>query len=112
MNLKPPNPISLLQIKKDTTLPLPLWLGTMLAVSPTTASQSTNLVTMDFPDPLRQRVLNALKADPCSVDLRAQAPHFYAVAARCLDLFEDDGVLDVLIDVRPSLSCPGLSVVP
>lgn len=42
--------------------------------------------------------MNALKADPKSVDLRAQAQNFYAFAARILDLFEDDDMLDVLTE--------------
>ena len=62
-------------------------------------------MTLDFPVPLQQRVINALKADPNSVDLRAQAPHFYALGARILDLFEDDEMVDVLTDVRwPTVS--------
>lgn len=60
---------------------------------------SQPLVTLDFPAPMQQRVLNALKADPNSVDLRAQAPFFYALGARILELFEDDEVVDVLIEV-------------
>lgn len=60
---------------------------------------SQPLVTLDFPAPLQQRVINALKADPNSVDLRAQAPHFYALGARILDLFEDDDIVDVLTEV-------------
>lgn len=43
-------------------------------------------------------MLNALKADPKSVDLRAQAQHFYALGARILDLFEEDEILDVLTE--------------
>ncbi|KAJ9635149.1 DNA replication protein [Coniosporium tulheliwenetii] len=42
------------------------------------------------------RVLNALKADPRTVDLRALAPHFYALGARMLELFEEEEVGDVL----------------
>lgn len=61
--------------------------------------ESQPLVTLDFPAPLQQRVINALKADPNSVDLRAQAPHFYTLGARMLDLFEDDDIVDVLTEV-------------
>lgn len=60
---------------------------------------SQPLVTLDFPAPLQQRVVNALKADPNSVDLRAQAAHFYPLGARIMDLFEDDDIVDVLIEV-------------
>lgn len=56
-------------------------------------------MSLDFPAPLQQRVINALKADPKTVDLRAQAPHFYALGARIMDLFEDQDVLDTLVGV-------------
>ena len=58
------------------------------------------MATIDMPSSLSQRVLNALKADPKSVDLRAQAPHFYSLGARMLELFEEDEMSDVLIEVR------------
>lgn len=60
---------------------------------------SSQLVTLDFPQPLQQRVINALKADPKTVDLRAQAPHFYALGARIMELFDDRAVLDTLVNV-------------
>ena len=68
----------------------------MLAVSSPTMSKS--LVTLDLPACLSQRVINALKADAKSVDLRAQAQHFYNLGARMLELFEEDEILDVLSD--------------
>lgn len=43
--------------------------------------------------------MNALKADPRTVDLRAQAPHFYNLGTRILELFEEEEMVDVLIDV-------------
>lgn len=57
------------------------------------------MVTLDFPAPLQTRVVNALEADPKSVDLRAQAPNFYAVGAKILELFEDDQIVGVLLKV-------------
>ncbi|KAI9741393.1 MAG: DNA replication protein [Cirrosporium novae-zelandiae] len=80
-------------IKSGTRVDLPLWLGEMLAVSQRLGAAPS---TLDFPDALSQRVLNALKADPRTVDLRSLATHFYALAARMLDLFEEEEVVDVL----------------
>lgn len=57
------------------------------------------MVTLDVPTALSQRVINALKAEPKTVDLRAQAPHFYKLGARILELFEEEDMVDVLIDV-------------
>lgn len=68
-------------------------------------SQSLNtssLVTIDPPSALSQRVLNALKADPRTVDLRALAPHFYNLGARILELFEEEEMIEVLSDVSPA----------
>lgn len=57
------------------------------------------MATIDMPHALSSRVMNALKADPCTVDVRAQALQFYTLAARMLDLFEEDEMVDVLSEV-------------
>lgn len=46
--------------------------------------------------------MNALKADPRTVDLRALAPHFYSLSERLLEIFEEEEMVDVLSDVRPT----------
>ncbi|KAF1950976.1 DNA replication complex GINS protein PSF3 [Byssothecium circinans] len=81
-------------MKQGSKVELPLWLGEMLALSLNTSS----LVTLDHPSALAPRVLNALKADPKTVDLRAQAQHFYNLGARILELFEEEELIDVLSD--------------
>jgi GINS complex subunit 3 len=99
-----------IQIKEGTKLELPLWLAEMLAVSQTQAGTST--LTLDLPHSLSPRVLNALKADPRILDLRSLAPHFYALGARMLELFEEDDVSEVLTDVScisEMVTCMGLT---
>ena len=86
-------------MKKGSQLSLPLWLCTLLAVQ----RLPNPIVNLDLPASLAPRVLNALKADPKTVDLRAQAPHFYELAARVLDLFEEDEIVDVLNEVCRSV---------
>ena len=87
----------------------------MLAVSSGPQSGGQPLVALDFPAPLQQRVVNALKADPRTVDLRAQAPQYYSLGAKILDLFEDEELADVLMEVNflthflPSLKAHFLS---
>lgn len=55
-----------------------------------------------MPNALSQRVLNALKADPRTVDLRSLATHFYSLGTRALELFEDEDeeMVGVLSEVR------------
>ncbi|KAF2478439.1 hypothetical protein BDY17DRAFT_258930, partial [Neohortaea acidophila] len=48
--------------------------------------------------PLGPRVMNALRADPKSVDVRAQAQWFYGIGERVLELFEEEGAVEVLSD--------------
>jgi len=93
-------------MKQGTRVSLPLWLGEMLAVGQRLGTSP--LVTLDLPPALSQRVLNALKADPKTVDLRALALHFYGLGARILELFEEDEMVEVLTDVRTVLPLPSL----
>lgn len=44
-------------------------------------------------------MLNALKADPRTVDLRALAPHFYNLGARISELFEEEEQEEAMIEV-------------
>ncbi|KAH9862501.1 DNA replication protein [Plenodomus lingam] len=81
-------------IKQGSKLELPLWLGEMLALSHTLNTSA--FLTLDPPAALAPRVMNALKADPRTVDLRALAPHFYNLGARILELFEDEEMMEVL----------------
>lgn len=57
------------------------------------------MATIDMPTALSPRVMNALKASPRTVDLRAQVPHFYSLGIRMLELFEEDEIVEVLTDV-------------
>jgi GINS complex subunit 3 len=53
-------------------------------------------ISFELPSSLSPHVLNALKADPRTVELRALAPHFYALGAHMIEQFGHDELLDVL----------------
>jgi GINS complex subunit 3 len=80
-----------------------LWLCGFLALNPI---GNTPILNLDLPPSLAPRVLNALKADPRTVDLRVLAPHFYELAARTLEFFEENEIVDVLSEVRRMLCTP------
>ena len=86
-------------IDNGTKLDLPLWMAEMLAVSKPAGPSSSSLASLDMPPALGQRVMNALRADPNSVDLRAQAQWFYGLGERMLELFEEEETVEVLVDV-------------
>ena len=93
------------QVKAGTRVSLPLWLSTMLAVQRLGPSSQT-LCTLDLPASISPRVLAALKAGPKTVDLRQLASHYYELAARVLELFEEEEVVDVLSEVRMMTALP------
>ncbi|CAD6581297.1 MAG: DNA replication protein [Alectoria sarmentosa] len=82
-------------IKSGTRVSLPLWLSTLLAVQRLGPS-SQPLCALDLPASISPRVLAALKAGPKTVDLRQLASHYYELAARVLELFEEEEIVDVL----------------
>jgi hypothetical protein len=74
----------------------------MLAVSQRLGTLS-DVITLDLPSALSPRIQNALKADPRTVELRAQATHFYGLGERVLGLFDEEVLADVLINVCVSI---------
>ena len=81
-------------LRAGTKLALPLWLAEMLALAnaapaddPDGAARS--FAGLNLPPALSDEAVQALKADPRAVALRDRSPHFYALAARMLDLFEE-----------------------
>lgn len=89
-------------VENGTKLDLPLWLAEMLAVSKPAGPASASLASLDMPQALGQRVMNALRADPKSVDVRAQALFFYGLGERMLELFEEEETVEILTDVSLS----------
>ena len=57
-------------------------------------------MSMELPASVSDRVLNALKANPKTVDLSYQTPYFYKLAALALELFEEDEIVEILTEVR------------
>ena len=87
-------------VEQGTKLDLPLWMAEMLAVSKPAGPQSSSLGSLDLPPALGPRVMNALRADPKSLDLRTQAQWFYGLGERMLELFEEEETVEILTDVR------------
>lgn len=54
------------------------------------------MVALETPESLSARVLNALKADPRTVELRALTPYFYGLAIKILEFYEEEEIVNVL----------------
>lgn len=58
-----------------------------------------NAITLDMPEALNTRVLNALKADPKCVELRGLAMYWYGLVERVLGLWDEEEVTEVAVAV-------------
>lgn len=86
-------------IEPGTQIHLPIWLGQFLHVSEPGGVGTGSIASVDMPNALGKRVINAMSADPKSVDVRAQAQYFYGLAEKMLETQVNDELSDCLIDV-------------
>src|SRR4051794_13826997 len=81
-------------LRAGTKLSLPLWLAEMLALANAAPPDdpdgiARSFASLNLPTALSDEVVQALKADPRAVALRDRSAHFYSLASRMLDLFEE-----------------------
>lgn len=84
-------------IEKDTKVELPMWLAEVLATSLVLAGTEDSFVELLQPEFVGPRVLNAIRADPTSVDLHTIASNFYRLAEKWLALFNDTELVEVVM---------------
>lgn len=88
-------------LRAGAKIALPLWLGEMLVLAGSNNSSSLDedargWISFNLPAALGPDVVAALKADPRAVPLRDRSAHFYALAARMLELSEEKELAAVL----------------
>lgn len=82
-------------MKKDTKLELPLWLAEVLATCVISDDSQQSFVELLEPDFINPKVLNAIKADPVSVDLHQILPNFYKLVEKWCEMFSDADIAEV-----------------
>lgn len=82
-------------IEKDTKVELPMWLAEVLATSLVLAENDDSFVELLQPDFVGPKVLNAIRADPNSVDLHTIASNYYRLTEKWLTLFNDAELVEV-----------------
>lgn len=82
-------------IEKDTKVELPMWLAEVLATSLVLAETDDSFVELLQPEFLGPKVLNAIRADPNSVDLHTIASNYYRLTEKWLALFNDAELVEV-----------------
>lgn len=83
-------------LAKNARVELPMWIAEWLTISGTSSSGSQQFVNIQDPQIFGPKVMNALKSDPASVDLRALSPVWLSLAHKWIDLFNEDEFADVV----------------
>lgn len=86
------------EIKKDTSVDLPVWLLRILALTPISPDSDIPFVTPLPTKEFSPKVLNALKSSPSSVDLRLLSSVYYGLAEQWLALMDAPELAAILIE--------------
>lgn len=98
-------------IHTNTQLKLPLWLARVLAIIDASSTPDndfenseifnneqsfTPFLNMLTPETFTNKVINAIKTDPISLDLHSINPYFYDLAIKWIELFSDNELADIV----------------
>ncbi|KAM9932448.1 hypothetical protein OXX80_007918 [Metschnikowia pulcherrima] len=84
-------------IEKDTKLDLPLWLAAVLAVCTISDDTDDSFVDLLEPDFISPKVLNAIKADPKSVDLHSIMSNFYRLSEKWAAMYNEESLIETVM---------------
>lgn len=86
-------------IEKDTKLDLPLWLATVLAVCAILEETDESFIDLLEPDFISPKVLNAIKADPKTVDLHSIMSHFYKLSEKWSSMYNETLLIETAMSM-------------
>lgn len=94
-------------IHVNSQLKLPIWMARVLAIidantdgdDGVSEEESTPFLQMLTPETFTNKVINAIKADPVSLDLHSINPHFYSLAIKWINLFSDKDLAKIVSDL-------------
>ncbi|CCH62680.1 hypothetical protein TBLA_0I00150 [Henningerozyma blattae CBS 6284] len=83
-------------INKNTRVTLPLWMSRMLAmVGGEEDGEDIPFVELNTPTVFSQKVINAIRASPTSLDIHSLYGHYYDMAIKWIGLFEDEKFAEI-----------------
>ena len=93
-------------IKANAKLMLPYWLAHILAIvyigpidddeNGMDDDRSAGFLEMSTPESFSQKVTNAIKTDPVSLDLHSINPHFYELALKWCALYSEKDLAEIV----------------
>lgn len=84
-------------IQNGTKLDLPMWLAEVLAVCSTLENTQETFIELLEPDFIAPKVLNAIRADPKSVDLHSIMANFYKLCEKWATMFNEKELIDTIL---------------
>lgn len=84
-------------LEKDTKLELPLWIAFILAMTPIGEDSEETFITLLQPDAFARKVINTIKTSSTSLDVHSIAPNYYSLVEKWSRMFEDHGLVDVVL---------------
>lgn len=82
-------------LAKGTKLELPAWLAVVLATSELFLESDASFLNLEEPDFISSKVLNAIKADPRSVDLHSIMSNYYTLIEKWAGIYSDAALAEI-----------------
>lgn len=84
-------------IEKNTKIELPLWLAEVLAICELSEESQSTFIDLSQPDFLNAKVINAIKANPLSIDLHSILTNYYRLSEKWAAMFSDEELIEVVL---------------
>lgn len=84
-------------IEKNTKVELPLWLAEVLAICELSEESQSSFIDLSQPEFLNQKVINAIKANPLSVDLHSILSNYYRLSEKWAAMFSDSELIEIVL---------------
>ncbi|KAK9457124.1 DNA replication complex GINS protein-like protein psf3 [Dipodascopsis uninucleata] len=85
-------------IEEGACIELPLWMSEVLAITGISDELPVGFITVSTPLQFNSKVVNAIKADAVTVDIKALCSQFFKLGERWLSMTGDESLLEVLME--------------
>ncbi|KAI5949596.1 PSF3 [Candida jiufengensis] len=90
-------------IKSQTKIELPFWLAEILSILEIkTSTDVTTFISLIDPDFLNEKVINAIKSDPESLNLHKLSSQYYKMIEKWGKLFNEPQLIEIVMEMLKS----------
>ncbi|ODV82297.1 DNA replication complex GINS protein PSF3 [Suhomyces tanzawaensis NRRL Y-17324] len=84
-------------VQKGTQLELPMWLAEVLAICAILEDSQESFIDLSEPEFISSRVLNAIKTNPRTVDLRKLLRNYYKLVEKWGTFFNEPSLIEIIM---------------